>query len=389
MKVAILGAGTVGASLAKLLCNNDTVSAVIVIDSNGNSLEELEEFCQSSKLRVYRVNIEKQQSLVSLVKGFDCLISALPHALNYRITKFAYEVGINYIDLGGDDRLLERQLALDNEEKSVESWIIPNSGLAPGLVNILAMHSYEELDKVESINIWSASLPKEPNPPFNYQLSFSPTELIREYIDPIAILENGKIKTVEPLSGYEKLTFESKPDLGELEAFFVGGAITSLVKKLEGKVNKLSYKTFRYPGHRDIVKALMDLGFNSNQIIDIRTNLTYKELLIRQFERNLPRGQKDFVIVKLVVDGQKDGETVRRDYELYHEYDDKNNVPAMMAVTTIPTMIIAEFIAEKKLKGAGGISTPEMVVPKNEFIDRVKSHGLNIRITEEVLSVGR
>ncbi|HKJ33987.1 MAG TPA: saccharopine dehydrogenase C-terminal domain-containing protein, partial [Balneolales bacterium] len=235
--------------------------------------------------------------------------------------------------------------------------------------------------------IWSASLPVDPIPPFNYQLSFSPTELIREYVDPVSILDNGKIKTIDPLSGYEKLNFEFKPELGELESFHVGGTITSLVNNLQGKVNHLSYKTLRYPGHRDIIKALMDLGFNSNQIIDIRTNLTYQELLIRQFERNLPRGHKDFIIVKLVVDGQKNGENIRRDYELFHEYDEVNDVPAMMAATTIPTMIIAELISENKLVGKKGVSTPELVVPKNEFLDRVKDKGLDIRMTETVMSV--
>jgi lysine 6-dehydrogenase len=387
MKVAILGAGTVGASLAKLLCKNDKISAVIVIDQNGNALSELESFCQSSKLRTYRVSIAKQQSLLSLIKGFDCMISALPHSLNYRLTKFSKEVGINYIDLGGDDKLLEKQLGLNDREPYNDSWIIPNSGLAPGLVNILAMHSYEELDKIESIKIWSASLPIEPKPPFNYQLSFSPVGLMREYVDPVTILNDGEMKTVNPLDGYEKVSFESKPELNELEAFYISGSITSLVKSLEGKVKELTHKTLRYSGHRDIIKALMDLGFGSDQIIDIRTNLTFQELLVRQFQRHLPRGQKDFVIVKLVIEGKRKGENIRRDYELIHEYDEVNGISAMMAATAIPTIIIAELIAEHKLIGDARVAPPEQVVPKEEFLNRLKEKGLDIRMTETVLSL--
>lgn len=387
MKIAILGAGTVGASLAKLFCESPSVNGIVVIDQNGNALAELQESCPKAKLRTYKINIQKEHTIISLIKGFDCLVSALPYEYNPKIAELAVRVGINYIDLGGNDAILEKQLVLDDEAKSKNLWIIPNCGMAPGLVNILAMHGFEEFDEVDSISIWASSLPKQPIPPFNYQVVFSPIGLVHEYFDPVSILQNGKITTVDPLEGYEKINFESEPELGDLEAFYVSGSITSLVKELEGKVKELSYKTIRYPGHRDIMKALKILDLDSTQIIDIRTNLTYQDILVRQIQKNLPRGDKDIVLIKMVIEGLRNGEPVQRVYELIHENEENSEMSSLMSCATIPIVIISEMIMDKELIGKGGVNPPESIVPKDEFIKRLKDKGLEVRITETVLSV--
>lgn len=384
MKIAILGAGPVGKALTHLYCENPTVKAVNVIDQNGNALSELEQFCRHQKLRTYRVNIERERSLLSLLKGFDCVISALPHEYNIKLAEMAIEIGINYIDFGGHDDVLEEQMKLTDKAQTRERWVIPNCGLAPGLVNILAMHGFETFDRTDQIQIWSAGLPTDPTPPFNFHIAFSPAGLISEYVNPSLIIEDGQLKQVPSLEGYEMIRFDTKPEVGELESFYVSGNITSLAKNLEGKVNLLTYKTLRYPGHRDIVKALMDLGFGSGQIIDIRTNLTYRDLLIRQVRKNLPAGKEDCVLVKVLIEGILDGEKVCREYELIHDYTEEDKLSAMMACTTIPTVIISELIGEHKLIGNGGVFTPEMVVPKEEFLKRLRDKGLNLRISETV-----
>lgn len=385
MKIAILGAGPVGKALTHLLCKNPTVKAVNVIDQNGNALSELEQHCTDTKLRTYRVNIEQERSLVSLLKGFDCVISALPHQFNLKLTEMAIDIGINYLDFGGHDDVLSEQLKLSDKAQTRERWVIPNCGLAPGLVNILAMHGYETFDNTDSIRIWSTGLPVELLPPLNFQIAFSPAGLVDEYVNPSLIIEDGKLIQVPSLDGYEKIRFDTRPEMGELEAFYSSGNITALAQYLDGKVNLLTYKALRYPGHRDIIKSLMVLGFGSTQIIDIRTNLTYQDLLIRQIRKNLPSGKPDCVLVKVLIEGTLNQEQVSREYELIHNYEDTEGLSAMMACTSIPAVIVSELIAERKLEGIGGVATPEMVVPKEEFLSRLRERGLNLSISEKVM----
>jgi len=381
MKIAILGAGMVGTALTKLFCSNDRISAVIVFDSNGAALEELEDVVDSHFLKTYKVSIEKEASIIGLLKDFDCLISALPSKFNLRLANLALKTGINFIDLGGKDGMYESQQALHGEAELAGKWIIPNCGLAPGLLNILAMHGYSDFDSVESIRIRAGGLPVVPVPPLNYQLGFSPIGLIEEYIESSLIVADGEAKYVDALDGYETLSFRARPDLGDLEAFYVSSRITTLARHLAGKVGSLDFKTVRYKGHRDIFKAFFLLGFDSKQIIDIRASLTYRDLLIRQVMRKMPSGQRDFVVGKVLVDGWKDGKKMRRDYELFHE-SDIPGMSAIMACTAIPVVAMAEFIVDKKLEGLGGVYPPELILPRTEFIERLVEKGLDIKLNE-------
>ncbi len=386
MNIAVVGAGSVGAAITKVLCSEKSVKSVHVIDRNGNALENLSESINNPKLTIHKVKIEREVSILGLIKGADIIISALPFKQNAKLADIALEVDAHYIDLGGDDETYQRQLLLDAKAKSAKKWVIPNCGLAPGLSNILAMHGYEAFDSVDAILIRAAGLPKNPVPPLNYQLSFSPQGLVNEYLSSSVILENGELKVVPALEGYEEILMQTRADLGILEAFYTAGAATTLSRHLVGKVQSLNFKTMRFKGHRDIIKSLFELGFNSSQIIDVRVNLTFKDLLIRQLSRFLPTGGDDFVAMKIRIRGKRDGVNVTRDYEMYQEADKARGLSAMMMSTAIPTVVMALMIADGSLGDKGGVSAPEFVVPKQEFYDRVKKMGLRLQQTESRIS---
>ncbi len=386
MKLAIIGAGTVGAALTKVLCAQDSVTKVVLLDKNGFALNELTNEIKSSKLRTHKVGIEQQLAVSGLIKGFDCLISALPYEYNRRITRLAIKNGINYLDFGANDATFEKQKELHEAAKAKEIFALPNCGLAPGLVNIVAMQAFKVFDKVDSIRMRSAGLPLDPIPPLNYQLSFSPAGLVNEYLGDTFILENGKLTNVKALDGHETVIFKSMPELGELESFYTSGQSATLAKLLEGKVDKLEFKTLRYPGHRNIIKSLFDLGFDSDSLIDIRSSMTYKKLLIRQLLRNLPQSPTDIALTKIKVIGEKDGKQIEKVYEIVEKHNDELNISGLMYSTALPTLVVAELIKQKKLGNNYGVFAPEEVVPGDEFLEGLKSKGLNITITESELA---
>jgi len=386
MKVAIVGAGKIGAALTRFFCNDDEVSAVILCDRNGQSLNEIEQSLNSSKLRTHRVGIEKEWSISTLVRGFDFLVSALPPEYNVKLTKLALEVGINYIDLGSTDETLKEQLSYNELAKERNVCIVPNSGFAPGLVNILALHGFEAFDEVESIKVRAAGLPLEPKPPLNFHLSFSPSALINEYSHDALILENKKIKRVKALDGYEKISFDTVTDLTDLEAFYTSGQITSLVRMLEGKVDSLDFKTIRYSGHRDIIKSLFMMGFADDKIIHVKINLTYRDLLIRQLSKNLPEKDNDIALIKIVVNGKREGTSYQRRYEMGCRYDKEMNMSALMKCAALPTLLTSKLIFQGKHKNSCGVFPPEKVVPKTDFIDMMRQKDFEISIEEHELT---
>ena len=382
MKIAVLGAGAAGTAITRFLSQEKKVTAIRVLDRNGNALDELESSVRSSKLRVHRVAIDKEMSVSAILNGVDCIISALPFKHNYKVAKIALKSGIPYVDLGGDDDITSKQLRLDEQAREANIFMIPNSGFAPGLVNILAMHGFESYDTVDSIVIRAAGLPKDPVPPLNYHLSFSPVGLVNEYLNKVTVIENGELIEMDALDGYETCKLKSHPDLGPLEAFYTSGSATFIARELEGKVKTLDFKTLRYVGHRNIIKAFFDLGFNSGQIIDIRTSLTYRELFIRQLKKYLPNSKNDIAVAKINLIGSRDNKRISREYEVYLESDENADISAMMTVTSKSAVTTAILIAESKLSGVGGVCTPETALPKDDYINRMREHGVNIEITE-------
>lgn len=382
MKVAIIGAGKIGAALTRFFCNDDDVSTVILCDRNGQSLNEIETNLNSSKLRTHRVGIEKEWSITTLIRGFDFLVSALPPEYNVKLTKLALDIGINYIDLGSTDETLKEQLSYNELAKERNVCIVPNSGFAPGLVNILALHGFEAFDEVESIKIRAAGLPLEPKPPLNFHLSFSPRALINEYSNDALILENKNIKKVKALEGYEKISFDTITELTDLEAFYTSGQITSLVRMLEGKVDSLDFKTIRYNGHRDIIRSLFMMGFAEENIIHVKINLTYRDLLIRQLSKSLSDEDNDIALVKILVKGKRDGNSYCRKYEMACTYDDDINMSALLKCAALPTLLTSKLIFQGKHKNSCGVFPPEKVVPKTDFIDMMKDKDFKIDIAE-------
>jgi len=385
MKVAILGAGKIGAALTKFFCEDPDVSSVIVCDKNGQALTKIESDLQTSKLRTHRVGIEKEWSLKTLIRGFDFLVSALPPKNNIKLTELAIEIGINYIDLGGTQQTFEKQLKYSDQAAEKNVCIIPNCGFAPGLISIIAMHGYEAFDDVESIKIRAAGLPVNPKPPLNFLLNFSVDALLDEYSNDAIILKDGKVENVKALEGYESLSFNSSSKEKTFEAFYTSGQITSLVKMLEGKVKNLDFKTIRYPGHRDIIKSLFQLGFGQDKIVHIKANITYRDILARQLAKNLPENDEDMSLIKITIEGKRDGDTLRRNYEMICDYDKDIDMSALIKCAALPILLTTKLIFQGKHTNSCGVFPPEKVIPNSEFLELMKEKNFNIHIDDETI----
>lgn len=376
MKIAILGAGLVGTALTRLLIKNEATERVAVIDQNGNALNELDQKVKSPKLRTHRIRINKEQAVSSVLNQYDCVISALPSQHNRKITELCISLRKNLVDLGAKDETLEYQLHFNDEARKNGVFIVPGCGMAPGLVNVATLQAMKSFDVVDDIRIYAAGLPVHPTPPFNYWHAFSVKWLIDEYANPTLLMENGEKKYVPSLSGVEKISFDALDNTQEFEAFHIAGQISSLVHHLEGKVKNLSFKTIRYPGHALIFQGLLAMGFGEKRIVDIQTNLTYRELTVRQLNKALPEESEDVVLIRIVVSGNKDGTDTQKTFELVKKYDEADQMSSLMYCTAIPATVAAQMIINGEVDQAGGVFNPEMLFPQERFLQLVADHGL-------------
>lgn len=375
MKISVLGAGEIGSAIACDLVNRDAVTHVQVCDNRSGALRTLSADVQSSKLRTVRVDLRDERALASVLSGSACVIGSASGALNPKLAAVAVEQGAHFCDLGGGDAAVAQELALAPLAKKRSRWVVPNCGLAPGLVNMLVMRGVEQFDSVEGITIRVGNIPIEAEPPFFHQFGYTAERLVEGYTSPVELLRDGAVTHVEPLSGLEEEVFNAP--FGILEAFYTAGKLSTLPHDLEGRVSYLDYKTLRHPGHARVMQAILALGFGADKSVDVRTHLTYRDLLVRSLRRTLTGDYHDAAVVRIVIEGQQEDRQRTLTYEMIDRYDEASNFTAMQRSTSFPAASIAFLLASGAVAG-GGAAPPEHIIPKEPFFADLAAHGLAI-----------
>ncbi len=377
MKILVLGAGRMGyGAVYDLIHNSPDVKQVTVADSNPSKAEEIVAKINSSKLVPLKLDVSKNEQTVSAMEKHDSAISCVNYWYNLELSKIAIETYTNFCDLGGNNYVVDKQLALDNEAKKAGINIIPDCGLAPGMVSVLAMHGAKRFDEIEEIHIRVGGLPQQPKTSLKYQLVFSVEGLINEYIEKARVIRKGKITEVDSMTEWESLSFEGFP---ELEAFQTSGGTSTLPDTFLGKIKELDYKTIRYAGHCDKFKTMIDLGLCSSKEIavdgkEIQPRRIFGELL----KKYLPADEPDYVLIRLEFVGKKDGQTIRLKYDIVDKQDEETGLSAMMRTTSFPASIIAQMMAKGDVTERG--ATPqEKVIDPDKFVNELARRNIVIR----------
>ena len=379
MKFLVIGSGLMGSALAFDLARSKGVTHVTLADIDLKSAERAAAQIPSNIVRPVSLDVNFFDDVVELMRGHQCVVGAVSFRYNYALSKAAIEAGAHFCDLGGNDEVVEKQISLHALAEQQKVTIVPNCGLAPGLANVLAAGGARKFESVRSMKMRVGGLPRHPKPPLNYQLVFSVEGLINEYSGKAVVLREGRRTEVDTLTDVESLEFP--PPFGTLEAFQTSGGTSLLPKMFEGKVRELNYKTIRYPGHCEKFKALLDIGFATNEPFTLGSNvLTEKEIFFELLRRKIPNAGPDVVLLRVTVEGIKEGREQGLTYNLIDYFDETDNITAMMRTTSFPTSVIAQFLASGVIPDRG-VRTPEQCVPADQLITELRPRGIDISET--------
>jgi lysine 6-dehydrogenase len=376
MKVLVLGSGLMGRGCAYDLNRQDSVEQILLADID---LERAKALAKDigPKAIAEKVDAKKHADLVKVFSKVDSVVSAVSYTVNKLHTEVAIETGTHMCDLGGNKYVVEEQIAMSDQAKDAGITVVPDCGVAPGMVSVLARHGIEYLDRVDSVKIRVGGLQQEPRPPLNYALIFSVEGLINEYVEPCEAIRNGKIVEEDPLVGFEELTFPEP--FGKLEAFNTSGGTSTLPHTYLGKVNELDYKTIRYPGHGHKMWTLLKLGLMDSKEIDVDgTKVTPRRVLEKCLENNLPPSGKDATLIRTTVEGWKGTESRIVQYQVVDLFDDESGLTSMMRTTSFPAALTALMMADGRITERG-VLTPERCIPPEPFIKGLRERGIDIQ----------
>lgn len=378
MKVAVLGAGLMGKEAARDLISSPGVAKVIIADVDLVKAERVAANLNSQILSAATVNAKDEEALADFMKDFDVVINALFYTFNETVAKTAIKVGVNCCDLGGHiGHATDKVLAMKKEAIEKNVTLIPDLGVAPGMINILSGYGVSQLDRADSIKIYVGGIPVQPEPPLEYNHVFSMEGVFDHYTDDSLVIRNGKAHTVTSLSEIETVYFDQ---FGALEAFHTAGG-TSTLSLSYPNLKTLEYKTIRYRGHAEKFKLLVDLQLTKRDY-EVEVNglmVKPREVLLKVLDPIVELGEKDdVVLLRVSVSGEKDGRPCTFHYEMTTFNDKEHRVTGMARSTAYTISVVAQMIGSGFID-KHGVYPPEQIVPGAEYIKEMAKRGVIIK----------
>lgn len=318
------------------------------------------------------------RDLVEKLKDVDVLCSCVPYWMHPKVAAAAIESQTNMTDLGGNTEVTMETLDLDAKAKEAGIALIPDCGLAPGLVNNLGMWCMEQLDDIDSVKLYCGVLPQNPKPPFNYKLTFNVEGLVTEYDFQGVTLRDGKIHLVDTLTELEELVID---ELGTMEAFVTSGGTSTAPYTFQGKVTNYEYKTIRFPGHCERIKIFKDFGFWGTDAVNVDgCDVVPRHMFYKVFGEALSKFEdRDMCAVRAVGVGKKAGEPKRVQVDIFDRECEETGFTSMERLTGFSMAIYAQAIAEGKI-GAGA-HRYETAMTGKDFVDAIQVRGIQLKFS--------
>ncbi|MES0038656.1 saccharopine dehydrogenase family protein [Mesorhizobium sp. M0046] len=346
--VVVIGSGKIGSTIARLLADTGDYH-VTVVDRSAQQLAEIESGPARSTAKL---DVTDDAALAAQLSGKLAVLSAAPFQLTVAIATAAARAGIHYLDLTED---VESTRQVKRIAKAAKTAFIPQCGLAPGFISIVASDLSRKFDSLDSVRLRVGALPQFPSNALNYNLTWSTDGVINEYIQPCEAIVNGELVEVPALEEREEFSLDGVT----YEAFNTSGGLGTFCETLKGEVNTLNYRTIRYPGHAAIMKALLhDLGLRHRRDV-------LKDIL----EHALPTTLQDVVIVFVTVSGRRGGRLVQETYakKIYSAEVGGRITSAIQITTASSICAVLDLLVGDKISAQGFIRQEDIGL--NAFLE--------------------
>jgi len=361
-KVVVLGAGRVGGAIIRDLAATGEFE-VTAADASAEALARLE---GTPRVATVQADLSDPAALGRVLERQDLVVGAVPGFMGFETLRRALEAGKDVVDISF---FPEDPFELDALAREKGRIALVDCGVAPGCSNLILGRLEAALDSTERFVCMVGGLPVERRWPYEYKAPFSPIDVIEEYTRPARFRRDGKDVVMPALSEIELVDI---PGVGTLEAFNTDGLRTLL---RTCRTPSMVEKTLRYPGHAERMRMLRETGFfDVDPIdvggihvrpIDVTARLLFDAWMLRP-------GEQDLTVMRVEVEGTKDGKRVRHVYTLLDRYDERTGIHSMARTTGYTCTAMVRLVARGMFREPG-VHPPEIVGRDEACFDFIMS----------------
>lgn len=379
---AILGSGMQGTAAAYDLAKFGSPVKIKMGDLDLEAAKQnawrVNDLIGSAICEPVQVDALNRESLSGFLNGVDVVLSCVPYWMHPQIAEVAIENKVNMVDLGGNTEITMQTLSMDEKAKAAGVTLVPDCGLAPGLVNNLGCYCIEHLDTVDSVKLYCGVLPQNPKPPFNYKLTFNVEGLVTEYDFKAVVVRHGEIVLVDTLDEREDIEVD---ELGRMEAFTTSGGTSTAPYTLKDKVKNYEYKTIRFPGHCERMRIFKDFGFwSSDEVCVGGSKVKPREVFYKVFGDALSKFEdRDMCAVRAVGSGTKDGQPKRIQIDIFDKEDEVTGFTSMERLTGFSISIYAIAISNGEMPD--GCLRYENAMTGTKFVEEIQKRGIKLKFS--------
>lgn len=334
-EVRVVGLGKVGELVATLLA--DTGFTVTAYDARERA---------DLPFVTKPLDVRDGAALKDALAGADAVVSCLPYHLNLEVAEVAHASATHYFDLTEDVPTTQRVLQLASD--SPKTVFAPQCGLAPGLIGIVGSSLTQHFEVIRSIELKVGALPRHPAGLLGYAFNWSAEGVVNEYLNDCEVLRSGHRQMVPAMTEQERVVIGGI----ELEASLTSGGLGTMCETYEGRVQRLDYKTMRYPGHFELMRFFFDeLGLRNR-----------RELAGQILVDAKPPVDDDVVYLHAAVEGNNGGQPYRKQYvRAYQPLEINGRVWRAISWTTAASAAaVVELVADGRLPQVGFIKQEDI-----------------------------
>lgn len=387
MKVIVLGgSGLQGKAAIRDLSYSKSVEEIICADIDFKAINDFKEFINEKKVVNKKLDATSVESLKELYSNeVDVIINLLPKPFHELVTEQAIKAKIPLVNSSYSNVLPSRIHKLADEYQVA---IMPEAGLDPGIDLILCGYGVSQLDKVTSLYSYCGGVPEKnaANNPLKYKITWNLDAVLMSYMRPARMKHKGYLVDIPAENQHNSNWIETSELLGieNLELIPNGDAVEfAEILGIAKETENIERRSIRWSGHSKIWNDLTELGFlDSDPVSGLSEEISPKEFLIKHLEPKMhyKPDEKDLVIMKNIIRGEKDGKEVEIIYELLDERDLDTGLFAMNRTVGYTASIVAQMLANGTIDKKGMLS-PTTDIPYKLFIEEAKKRGVNIQET--------